>query len=116
MKLLLRLRSLTEPERENKFETGPVSDLIDLRTRAVLAVPNSLCLTNSPLTSLGELMTIQMRISTRLVLLAILAVLAFQAGALAQDKVRKIDELVSLYNKYGEFNGSALVAENGQVI
>lgn len=51
----------------------------------------------------------------RLALIA-LSVVAFQAGAVAQDKVRQIDALVSQYNKYGQFNGSALVAENGKVI
>ena len=61
-------------------------------------------------------MKITKRISTRALVLAALAVLAFQGTALAQDKARKIDELVFLYNKYGKFNGSALVAENGKVI
>jgi len=42
--------------------------------------------------------------------------IALQTSALAQDKVRKIDELVSLYHKYGQFNGSALVADKGKVI
>ena len=61
-------------------------------------------------------MKITKRISTKALVLAALAVLAFQGAALAQDKARKIDELVSLYSKYGQFNGSALVAENGKVI
>jgi CubicO group peptidase (beta-lactamase class C family) len=47
---------------------------------------------------------------------AILAVLALQTSALAQDKAAKIDQMVSLYQKYGQFNGSALVADNGKVI
>ena len=34
----------------------------------------------------------------------------------ASDKAQKIDELLSLYSKYGSFNGSALVSEHGQVI
>lgn len=40
------------------------------------------------------------------------------AGSAAQQtgKSRKIDELVGLYNKYGSFNGSVLVAEHGQVV
>jgi len=37
------------------------------------------------------------------------------AGA-ASDKAPKIEELVGLYNQYGSFNGSVLVAERGQVI
>ncbi|KLT68041.1 serine hydrolase [Flavobacterium sp. ABG] len=34
----------------------------------------------------------------------------------AQDKAKKIDQLMSLYNQYGQFNGSVLVAEHGKVI
>ena len=49
-------------------------------------------------------------------ILAIATLLSFHARALAQDKAAKIDQLISLYNKYGEFNGAALVADNGQVI
>src|SRR3984893_19516327 len=48
--------------------------------------------------------------------LGMLIILAFQASALAQDKARKIDDLVALYHNYGQFNGAALVAENGKVI
>jgi CubicO group peptidase (beta-lactamase class C family) len=47
---------------------------------------------------------------------ALLAILAFQTSAFAQDKAAKIDQLISLYHKYGQFNGSALVADNGKVI
>ena len=47
---------------------------------------------------------------------ALLAVLAMQTSAFAQDKATKIDEILSLYQKYGQFNGSALVADNGKVI
>lgn len=46
----------------------------------------------------------------------LLSVLAFQASVFAQAKARRIDELVSLYHKYDQFNGAALVAENGKVI
>jgi len=49
-------------------------------------------------------------------LLAVLTLLAFQSAALAQDKAAKIDQLVSLYAKYGQFNGAALVADNGKII
>ena len=48
--------------------------------------------------------------------LALLSIIAFQISALAQDKVRQIDELMSLYHKYQQFNGSVLVAENGKVV
>lgn len=46
----------------------------------------------------------------------ILFTLAFQAAAVAQDKVAKIDQLLALSTKYGQFNGTALVADNGKVI
>jgi CubicO group peptidase (beta-lactamase class C family) len=36
--------------------------------------------------------------------------------AFAQDKIDKIDALIQAYNDLGQFNGSALVAENGKVI
>jgi CubicO group peptidase (beta-lactamase class C family) len=56
------------------------------------------------------------RVPLRILLLLVLGVLFIQTSALAQNKVRKIDELMSLYNKYGQFNGSVLVADNGKVI
>jgi CubicO group peptidase (beta-lactamase class C family) len=34
----------------------------------------------------------------------------------AQDKAKQIDALLSKYKEYGQFNGSALVSENGKVI
>src|SRR5215213_5279984 len=40
---------------------------------------------------------------------------AFQQAALAQDKPAKIQEVLALAHKYGQFNGTALVAENGKV-
>lgn len=48
--------------------------------------------------------------------LPLLAIFAFQISALAQGKAEKIDNLVSLYHKYGQFNGSVLVADNGKVL
>ena len=57
------------------------------------------------------------RVSKKLNLaLGLLSILVFQGWALAQDRVRQIDELMSLYHKYQQFNGSVLVAENGKVI
>ena len=57
------------------------------------------------------------RVSKKLHLaLGLLSILVFQGWALAQDRVRQIDELMSLYHKYQQFNGSVLVAENGKVI
>ncbi|MEP6932092.1 MAG: serine hydrolase, partial [Flavobacterium sp.] len=34
----------------------------------------------------------------------------------AQDKAKQIDQLMSLYNQYGQLNGSVLVSEHGKVI
>ncbi|TCN53961.1 tetratricopeptide repeat protein [Flavobacterium circumlabens] len=34
----------------------------------------------------------------------------------AQDKAKQIDQLMSLYNTYGQLNGSVLVSEHGKVI
>lgn len=45
-----------------------------------------------------------------------LTALLFTFTAIAQDKAKKIDQLLSKYNEYGQFNGSALVSENGKVI
>jgi CubicO group peptidase (beta-lactamase class C family) len=53
--------------------------------------------------------------SRRLTFIA-LSLIILQASALAQNKVREIDDLMSLYHKYQQFNGSALVADNGKVI
>jgi CubicO group peptidase (beta-lactamase class C family) len=54
--------------------------------------------------------------SARLLLYAALALFVCQHAALAQDKAAKIQEVLSLAHKYGQFNGSALVAENGKVL
>jgi CubicO group peptidase (beta-lactamase class C family) len=40
----------------------------------------------------------------------------FALHANAQDKAKQIDALLSKYSEYGQFNGSALVSENGKVI
>src|SRR5690242_21652995 len=52
----------------------------------------------------------------RLLFAAILAVLVQQQTALAQDHAAKIQEVLALAHKYRQFNGSALVAENGKVV
>jgi len=52
---------------------------------------------------------------TRLIFVLI-GVFAFQSVVCAQNKSKQIDDLISLYNKYDQFNGAALVAENGKVI
>lgn len=35
---------------------------------------------------------------------------------IAQDKAKQIEDLLNKYKEYGQFNGSALVAENGKII
>src|ERR1044071_80579 len=40
----------------------------------------------------------------------------FQHAALAQDRAAKIQEVLALAQKYRQFNGAALVAENGKVV
>src|SRR6478672_1905352 len=61
-------------------------------------------------------MKLALRFGRRYYAFALLALLALQAPAFAQDKAAKIDEMLSLYQKYGQFNGSALVADHGKVI
>src|SRR5262245_11952776 len=56
------------------------------------------------------------RIQLYIFSLAILAVLVFSSPGYAQDKAAKIDQLVSTYAKYGQFNGAALVADNGKIV
>lgn len=40
----------------------------------------------------------------------------FTLNIFAQNKAQQIEQLLAKYNEYGQFNGSALVAENGKVI
>ena len=51
----------------------------------------------------------------RLLLFSLLAIF-LQQTALAQDHSAKIQEVLALAHKYRQFNGSALVAENGKVV
>ncbi len=43
-------------------------------------------------------------------------ILLFTSTIFAQNKAQQIEQLLAKYNEYGQFNGSALVAENGKVI
>ena len=52
----------------------------------------------------------------KILVLMLLSTVAVQTTASGQDKARKIDALISRYSQYGQFNGSALVADNGKVI
>ena len=54
--------------------------------------------------------------SLRTYVLFTVALVAFQQVALAQDHAAKVKEVLELAHKYRQFNGSALVAENGKVI
>ncbi|HEV7395982.1 MAG TPA: serine hydrolase [Pyrinomonadaceae bacterium] len=51
----------------------------------------------------------------RAVLITVLVAVC-QITVLAQDPAAKIDELLSTYHKYGQLNGSALVAYKGKVV
>ncbi len=52
----------------------------------------------------------------RTILFGILILLILPSIVIAQTKTEQIDKLMSLYNEYGQFNGSVLVAENSKVI
>jgi CubicO group peptidase (beta-lactamase class C family) len=54
--------------------------------------------------------------SKRLLYIAIILLAITQQVALAQDHAAKIQEVLALAHKYRQFNGSALVAENGKVV
>jgi len=57
-----------------------------------------------------------MKLKTAKLFILIFFLLGGTFSAFAQDKAAKIDELMKLYNDYGQFNGAVLVAENGKVI
>ena len=57
-----------------------------------------------------------MRNRRRLVFLVLAFLSIGVAASMAQTKSEKIDSLMRVYNEYGQFNGSLLVAENGTVI
>ena len=57
-----------------------------------------------------------MKKTIKLIVLSILLQFFALNVSFAQDKAKQIDELIGKYNQYGQFNGSALVAENGKVI
>ena len=48
--------------------------------------------------------------------IAVFIHLVFFSFSYAQDKASQIDELIQLYYDFGQFHGTALVAENGKVI
>lgn len=50
------------------------------------------------------------------ILLALINLAAAETHGFAQPKAKRIEELMTLYHKYGQFNGVILVAERGQVV
>ncbi|KAF2326232.1 serine hydrolase domain-containing protein [Flavobacterium daemonense] len=56
-----------------------------------------------------------MKNAIKLILLCAILQLS-SLNTFAQTKAQKIEQLLAKYNEYGQFNGSALVAENGKVI
>jgi len=55
-------------------------------------------------------------LTPKLTIFTAILLLSFQGAALAQDHAAKIQEVLTLAHKYKQFNGSALVAENGKVV
>ena len=54
--------------------------------------------------------------SIKIFLTIVLIFIAVNNCSLVQDKASKIDELMNIYYKFGQFNGVILVAEKGEVI
>ena len=54
--------------------------------------------------------------TTKYLLLSSVLVVFLQQAALAQDHAAKIQEVLAVAHKYRQFNGAALVAENGKVV
>ncbi|MEO8208935.1 MAG: serine hydrolase [bacterium] len=50
------------------------------------------------------------------IILVLIFLITLKLNLYSQDKSQKIDELIKKYNEYNQFNGSALVAENGKII
>lgn len=57
-----------------------------------------------------------MRLYLRRTAFLLITISIAASAALAQDKAAKIDEMMKAYFDFGQFHGSALVAENGKVI
>ena len=55
-------------------------------------------------------------IKLKLTIFTAILLLGCHAAALAQDHAAKIQEVLTLAQKYKQFNGAALVAENGKVV
>ncbi|MCA9734600.1 serine hydrolase [candidate division KSB1 bacterium] len=57
-----------------------------------------------------------LKFTSTFMLSVVLFLSGYSLNLLAQDKVTKIDELMTTVSKNGQFNGSVLVAEKGEVI
>ena len=55
-------------------------------------------------------------LTPKLTIFTAILLLSLQGAAPAQDHAAKIQEVLTLAHKYKQFNGSALVAENGKVV
>jgi len=55
-------------------------------------------------------------LTPKLTIFTAILLLSLQGAAPAQDHAAKIQEMLTLAHKYKQFNGSALVAENGKVV
>jgi CubicO group peptidase (beta-lactamase class C family) len=64
----------------------------------------------------GPTMKQPFRSTIEIFFLILLILFASNGRTLAQDHAAEIDKFIGLYHQYGRFNGSVLVAENGQVI
>ncbi len=51
-----------------------------------------------------------------ILIFTVFGLFAIPDSGFAQNKANKIDELMTLYHEYGQFNGSVLVADHGKVI
>jgi CubicO group peptidase (beta-lactamase class C family) len=64
----------------------------------------------------SKMKKLRLRLSKISATLGIFCLLIIYSNGFAQTKVQKIEALLSQYHEYGQFNGAALVAENGKVI
>ena len=68
------------------------------------------------MTDRGQRKGIQPKWSTTAAVLLLLTGTVFSARAYGQDAAKEIDDLLTRYHDYGQFNGSVLVAKGGNVV
>src|SRR5687768_772935 len=54
--------------------------------------------------------------ATLTLLLVTISLAAGESHSFTRTEAKRIDELMTLYHKYGQFNGAILVAERGRVV